>query len=199
MKKRNLIFVCILAIVILFVAGVWFDSVFGGEKMECQKFEVTYEIQYNEITLADAAVKEEGFRLNYGDECEINISVDPVGSGYITWYAGSVTANTNVIQKSKTQKFKVVYSLFYESYTLGEAAVMERHLRETYTDVCGIKVCVNNPEVSGTIIYPYWGGQNNLLLNSEPAIRDTLSNNTPLFNNADTKKTLSKYIKTKKE
>jgi len=82
---------------------------------------------------------------------------------------------------------------------LGEAAVMERHLRETYTDVCGIKVCVNNPEVSGTIIYPYWGGQNNLLLNSEPAIRDTLSNNTPLFNNADTKKTLSKYIKTKKE
>ena len=166
MKKKNLIFVCILAIVILFFAGMWFDSVFGAEKMECQKFKVTYEIQYNEITLADAAVKEEGFRLNYGDECEIDISVESPGNGYILWTGGTTTTTTGTITpttvntKSKAQKFKVIYKLKYENITLATASCKERRLRETYTDVCGIKVNVNSPGILSGVISPDWTWQN---------------------------------------
>ena len=47
----------------------------AGEKPEAQKFEVTYTIKYNSVTLLEAAKLEEKIRQEYKDACKINVDV----------------------------------------------------------------------------------------------------------------------------
>ena len=66
----------------------------AGEKPEAQKFEATYTITYNSITLLEASELEAKIRDEYKDACKVNVSVkestnyrsvDSI-SDSITWY-----------------------------------------------------------------------------------------------------------------
>ena len=70
----------------------------AGEKPEAQKFEVTYTITYNSVTLSEAAELEEKIREEHKDACKVSVAVkepssfligigsliDSISSGYRT-------------------------------------------------------------------------------------------------------------------
>jgi len=68
----------------------------AGEKPEAQKFEVTYTITYNSITLLEASELEEKIRKEHKDACKVSVAVkesnsypvssliDSISSGYRT-------------------------------------------------------------------------------------------------------------------
>jgi len=80
MKLRGLkliILVCLLLPVMVFYAG--------ETKIQRQKFEVTFTVTYNAITLEDAAQKELEFRERYSDACKVKVSLKEAQQGFLVW------------------------------------------------------------------------------------------------------------------
>ena len=83
--------------IIIFLIVVLYVCVLpAGEKPEAQKFEVTYTITYNSVTLSEAAELEEKIREEHKDACKVSVAVkesnsypvssliDSIPSGYRT-------------------------------------------------------------------------------------------------------------------
>lgn len=66
--------------------------------VQCKKFEVTFTITYNEMTLADAALMERKIREQFSDACKVDVKVKEVASTETGITEFEWIDGTNIIQ-----------------------------------------------------------------------------------------------------
>ena len=60
------------------ISILWVGLLVGNVNEEPQKFEVTFKVTYNAISLQEAADKEGDFRKRYDDACKVDIAIKKV-------------------------------------------------------------------------------------------------------------------------
>lgn len=68
--------------IILFLSCCTFCTIAYAEdkKQEPKKFKVIFTVQYNAITLADAAKREKAFRALYKEACKVDVKLSEIDS-----------------------------------------------------------------------------------------------------------------------
>lgn len=74
--------ILILSITLLFLASCSIVKA-DNDKIKTKKFQVTFTVQYNAITLQDAAEKEFMFRKLYKDACIVDVELTKESSGLV--------------------------------------------------------------------------------------------------------------------
>ena len=79
----------------IFLIFLFSIALFGDEKTELKKFEVSYVVKYNAITLQEAADLEVKIRELFGDACKIGIIVKDVSYNLSSY--GLIIGNSSIL------------------------------------------------------------------------------------------------------
>ena len=71
----------IIALALLFCTTVYAED----KKEEPKKFKTVFTVQYNEMTLEEAAKKEKEFRKLYKDACKVDVTLSEISHGTMTF------------------------------------------------------------------------------------------------------------------